>query len=200
VLSVDFERFGRRALIAVASVALATGVAAWAAGFGRVATWVWGIGTLPVAVGLLASMIRDVLAGRVGVDAIAFVSMSAAILLGETLAGVVVAVMYAGGNVLEDFAVGRAERELKSLVDRAPRVAHHLHGGGVEDVPIEKIAIGDAILVLAGEVVPVDGVVTSVGAMLDESALTGEPIPVNRRKGEGARSGAVNAGETFDRH
>jgi heavy metal translocating P-type ATPase len=179
-------------------VALATGVAAWAAGFGRVATWVWGIGTLPVAVGLLASMIRDVRAGRVGVDAIAFVSMSAAILLGETLAGVVVAVMYAGGNVLEDFAVGRAERELKSLVDRAPRVAHHLHGGGVEDVPIEKIAIGDAILVRAGEVVPVDGVVTSVGAMLDESALTGEPIPVNRRKGEGARSGAVNAGETFE--
>ena len=143
-------------------------------------------------------MIRDVLAGRVGVDAIAFVSMSAAILLGETLAGVVVAVMYAGGNVLEDFAVGRAERELKSLVDRAPRVAHHLHGGGVEDVPIEKIAIGDAILVRAGEIVPVDGVVTSVGAMLDESALTGEPISVNRRKGEGARSGAVNAGETFE--
>ena len=162
------------------------------------ATWIWGIGTVPVAVGLLVSMIRDVLAGRVGVDAIAFVSMSAAILLGETLAGVVVAVMYAGGNVLEDFAVGRAERELKSLVDRAPRVAHHLHGGGVEDVPIEKIAIGDAILVRAGEVVPVDGVVTSVGAMLDEAALTGEPIPVNRRKGEGARSGAVNAGETFE--
>ena len=143
-------------------------------------------------------MIRDVLAGRVGVDAIAFVSMSAAILLGETLAGVVVAVMYAGGNVLEDFAVGRAEREFKSLVDRAPRVAHRLHGGGVEDVPIEKIAIGDAILVRAGEIVPVDGVVTSVGAMLDEAALTGEPIPVNRRKGEGARSGAVNAGETFE--
>jgi heavy metal translocating P-type ATPase len=198
VLSVGFERFGRRALIAVASAALATGAAAWAADFGRVATWIWGIGTLPVAVGLLASMIRDVLAGRIGVDAIAFVSMSAAILLGETLAGVVVAVMYAGGNVLEDFAVGRAERELKSLVDRAPRVAHHLHGGSVEDVPIEKIAIGDAILVRAGEVVPVDGVVTSVGAMLDESALTGEPIPVNRRKGEGARSGAVNAGETFE--
>jgi cation transport ATPase len=113
VLSVGFERFGRRALIAVASAALATGAAAWAADFGRVATWIWGIGTLPVAVGLLASMIRDVLAGRIGVDAIAFVSMSAAILLGETLAGVVVAVMYAGGNVLEDFAVGRAERELK---------------------------------------------------------------------------------------
>jgi cation transport ATPase len=124
VLSVNMERSGRQVLIAVAGGALAIGVAAWAAGFGQAATWIWGIGTVPVAAGLLLSMIRDLLAGRVGVDAIAFVSMSAAILLGETLAGVVVAVMYAGGNVLEDFAVGRAERELKSLVDRAPRAAH----------------------------------------------------------------------------
>jgi heavy metal translocating P-type ATPase len=192
------ERIGRWVLIAVASGALAIGLGAWAAGCGQAATWIWGIGTVPVAAALLVAMIRDVLAGRVGVDAIAFVSMCAAILLGETLAGVVVAVMYAGGNVLEDLAVGRAERELKSLVDRAPRVTHRLRDGGVEDVPIEKIAIGDAILVRAGEVVPVDGVITSAGAALDEAALTGEPIPVNRRKGEGARSGAVNAGETFE--
>lgn len=196
--STDIERIGRRALIAVASGALAMGVAAWASGFGPAAKWIWGIGTVPVAAGLLVSMTRDVLAGRVGVDAIAFISMSAAILLGETLAGIVVAVMYAGGNALEDFAVGHAERELKSLVDRAPRIAHRLHAAGVEDIPIEKIRVGDPILVRAGEIVPVDGVITSDGAMLDEAALTGEPIPVNRRKGEGARSGAVNAGETFE--
>jgi heavy metal translocating P-type ATPase len=194
----DIERIGRRTLIAMASGALALGIAAWAAGFGRAATWIWGAGTVAVAVGLLVSMIRDVLVGRVGVDAIAFISMSAAVLLGEPLAGIVVAVMYAGGNVLEDFAVGRAERELKSLVDRAPRVAHRLRGGHVDDVPIEKIAVGEAILVRAGEIIPVDGVITGPGAMLDEAALTGEPIPVNRRKGEGARSGAVNAGETFE--
>jgi heavy metal translocating P-type ATPase len=200
VLSIDIERIGRRALIAVASGALATGIATRAGGFGQAAIWIWGIGTVPIAAALLLSMIRDLLAGRVGVDAIAFVSMSAAILLGETLAGVVVAVMYAGGNVLEDFAVARAERELKLLVDRAPRIAHHLRDGGVEDVPIDKIAVGDVILVRAGEVVPVDGIVTSGGAALDEAALTGEPIPVNRRKGEGARSGAINAGETFEMH
>jgi len=58
-------------------------------------------------------MTRDLLAGRIGVDAMALVSMTAALLLGETLAGVVVAVMYPGGNVLEDFAVARAERDLK---------------------------------------------------------------------------------------
>ena len=84
----------------------------------------------PSSPGLLVSMLRDFLAGRVGVDAIAFVSMTAALLLGENLAGIVVAVMYAGGNVLEDFAVARAERDLKSLVDRAPRVAHRRSAHG----------------------------------------------------------------------
>jgi cation transport ATPase len=151
-----------------------------------------------VVVALLVSMVRDLLAGRLGVDAVAFVSMSAALILGEGLAGAVVAVMYAGGNVLEDFAVARAERDLRSLVDRAPRAAHRLTEGAIEDIPIEEVAVGDAILVRGGEVVPVDGVVSSANAMIDESALTGEPIPVNRRAGEPARSGTLSAGEAFE--
>jgi heavy metal translocating P-type ATPase len=198
VLAANIERAGRRALIAVAGGALAIGSAVWAAGFADAAKWIWGVGTVPVATGLLLSMVRDLRAGRMGVDAIAFISMAAAMLLGETLAGVVVAIMYAGGNVLEDFAVGRAERELKSLVDRAPRVAHRLTNGSVEDVSINSVEVGNAILVRAGEIIPVDGLVTSAVAILDEAALTGEPIPVNRRRGEGARSGALNAGDTFE--
>src|SRR5581483_2764348 len=109
---------------------------------------------------------------------IAFVSMSAALLLGEGLAAVVVAVMYAGGNVLEDLAVTRAERDLKSLIDRAPRIAHRRIGASVEEVPVEQVAVGDVILVRAGDSIPVDGVVAGIGAVVDESALTGEPIPV----------------------
>jgi heavy metal translocating P-type ATPase len=198
LLTMDKERLLRRALIIIALVALAGGLAAWGLGQGEAATWIWGLGTLPVATALLYSMIRDFLEGRVGVDAIAFVSMSAALVFGETLAGVVVAVMYAGGNVLEDFAVSRAERDLRSLVDRAPRVAHRIGMLGVEDVAIDLVAVGDAILVRAGEVIPVDGLITSSGAMLDESALTGEPIPVARRSGEKALSGTLNAGETFE--
>jgi P-type E1-E2 ATPase len=143
-------------------------------------------------------MIRDFLAGRLGVDAIAFVSMSAALALNENLAGVVVAVMYAGGNVLEDFAIARAERDLKSLIDRAPRIAHRRQDSTIADIPIEQVAVGDVILVRAGEVIPVDGTILSPGAMIDEAALTGEPIPVTRREGEPARSGTVNAGETFE--
>ena len=198
MLTMNIERVLRRVLILAALAALALGLVLWGLGYVVGAKWIWALGTIPVAAGLLISIVRDFAAGRVGVDAIAFLSMAAALLLGESLAGVVVAVMYAGGNVLEDFAVARAERDLRSLVDRAPRVAHRTSERGVEDIDIDQVAVGDVVLVRAGEIIPVDGVITSPGAMLDEAALTGEPIPVNRRKGEAARSGTLNAGETFE--
>ena len=83
--------------------------------------------------------------------------MSGALALGQNLAGIVIAVMYAGGNILEDLAVARAERDLRSLIDRAPKVAHHRIDSKVEDVPIEEVKVGDAILVRAGEVIPSSG-------------------------------------------
>ena len=192
------RRLFQRALIAVALGGLVLGLLAWGVGRGDVAQWAWAAGTIPVVLALLVSMIRDFLAGRLGVDAVAFVSMSGALALGETLAGIVVAIMYAGGNVLEDVAVAHAERDLKSLVDRAPRVAHRRAALAVEDVPVEQVAIGDRVLVRAGEVIPVDGVITTSAAMIDEAALTGEPMPVVRREGEPAQSGTLNAGETFE--
>lgn len=191
------ERFQRRALVVVALGGLISGALAWLAGAPRLAQWCWGIGTVPVAIGLLVSMVRDLLAGRMGVDAVAFVSMTAALGLGENLAAVVVAVMYSGGNRLEDFAVSRAERDLKSLVDRAPRLAHRRVDDVYEDISIDEVVPGDILLVRAGEVIGVDGLVVDDRALIDEAALTGEPLPVIRVKGEALRSGTINAGETF---
>ncbi len=107
------DRLLRRALLGIALTGLILGTFAWSANNAKAASWIWAIGTIPVIFGLAVSMTRDLLAGRMGVDAVAFVSMSAAILLGEPLAGAVVAVMCAGGNLLADFAVARAERDLK---------------------------------------------------------------------------------------
>lgn len=191
-------RVARRALILIALVGLGGGLAAIFLGRAELARWIWAAGAIPVAASLAVSIIRSLLAGRMGVDAVALLSMLGALALGETLAAAVVAVMYAGGAALEDFAVGRAERDLKSLVDRAPRVAHRRIGGSFEDVPIDQVAIGDAILVQAGEVVPVDGQISSPSASIDESALTGEPIPVTRRAGESVSSGTINAGDSFE--
>ncbi len=192
------RRLARYGLILISLAGLAIGLAAWLAGERALASWAWALGTAPVIASLAIAIVRDLMAGRMGVDAVAFVSMSAALALGETLAGVVVAVMYAGGNVLEQIAVARAERDLRSLMDRAPRIAHRRLDHQIEDVPIEAVAIGDRLLVRAGEVIPVDGVAMSAEALIDESALTGEPLPVLRRALDPVRSGTVNAGETFD--
>ncbi|PWT80109.1 MAG: heavy metal translocating P-type ATPase, partial [Acidobacteria bacterium] len=192
------QRVLHLALVTLALTGLVLGLLALRLGGSDLANWCWAAGTVPVVLGLLVSMVRELLAGRLGVDAVAFVSMSGALLLGQNLAGVVIAVMYAGGNILEDFAVARAERDLSSLIDRAPKIAHRRIDSTVQDVPVGQVAVGDHLLVRAGEIIPVDGVVLSPAAVLDEAAVTGEPMPVNRQTGEMARSGTVNAGETFE--
>jgi heavy metal translocating P-type ATPase len=194
----SFERVLRWALVSIAVAGLTAGILAYAADRSDLADLSWTLATAPVVAGLAVSIARDLLAGRFGVDVIALVSMSAALALGQPLAGAVVALMYSGGNVLEDIAIARAERDLRSLVDRAPREAHRRINGRIEEVPISAVAVGDQLLVRAGEVVPVDGVVTSTAATIDESALTGEPIPVVKARGAAILSGSLNAGETFE--
>jgi len=191
------DKLFHRTLLAVALAGLSVGFAAWAVGRRDLAEWCWAAGSLPVVVGLAGAMLRDFVAGRVGVDAVALVAMAGALVLGQPLAGIVIAIMYAGGNVLEGIAVARAERHLRHLIDRAPRTAHRRSSSGIEDVPIDAVAVGDDILVQAGEVVPVDGFVVDQTAAVDEAALTGEPIPVSRQPGEIVRSGTVNAGDAF---
>ena len=193
-----FERALRWTLVVIAVAGLSAGIAAHAAGQPGLADMFWTFATAPVVAGLAVSIVKDFLAGRLGVDAVALVSMSAALALGQPLAGAVVALMYSGGNVLEDVAIARAEHDLRALVARAPREAHRRVADRIEDVPISEVGIGDRLLVRAGEVIPVDGVVSSDAVTIDESALTGEPIPVARARGAAILSGSLNAGETFE--
>ena len=169
----SFERVLRWALVAIAVTGLAAGFAAHVAQRPDLADLFWTLATAPVVAGLAVSIMRDFLAGRFGVDAIALVSMSAALALGQPLAGAVVALMYSGGNVLEDIAIARAEHDLRALVDRAPREAHRRIDDHIEEVPISAVVVGDRLLVRAGEIIPVDGVVLSNAATVDESGLDG---------------------------
>jgi heavy metal translocating P-type ATPase len=144
------------------------------------------------------SVFRSLLRRDVGVDAIALVSMVGALALGQYAAGAVIALMLAGGNALEELAGRRARRELTTLVQRAPRIAHRRRGDAVEEVPVEELEIGDDVVVRAGEVIPADGAVLADEAVVDESALTGEPLPVTRPHGELVQSGTANAGDAFE--
>jgi heavy metal translocating P-type ATPase len=158
----------------------------------------WAATTALVLVPLTWSVLRSLLRGDVGVDAIALVAMAGALALGEYLAGAVVALMLSGGNALEEYAARHARRELTELVSRAPRTANRRKGARIEVVPVEDLRVGDVVVVRAGEVVPIDGVVTTDEAILDESALTGEALPVEYRRGGAVRSGTTNAAEAFE--
>jgi cation transport ATPase len=128
------ERIRRRALITIAILGLTCGLVANVAGYPDLADILWSIATLPVAASLAISIIRDFIAGRFGVDAIALLAMIGALALGQPLAGAVIALMYSGGNLLEDIAVARAEKNLRTLVEPAPHVAHRDNGRAIEDV------------------------------------------------------------------
>ncbi len=158
----------------------------------------WGATVAIMLAPLSWSVLRSLLRGDVGVDIIALLAMAGALALGEYLAGAVIALMLAGGNALEVFASARARRELTALVERAPRSARRQAGEVWEEVPAEAVEIGDVLLVRAGEVIPTDGVISSERAIIDESSLTGEPLPATYVHGGTVRSGTANAGDAFE--
>jgi heavy metal translocating P-type ATPase len=159
---------------------------------------VWALSIAFALIPLSYSVARSLLRGNVGVDVIALVAMGGSLILGEYLAGAVIALMLSGGNALEAVAVRRARRALTSLLERAPKVAHRRRGEELEEVPVEELAVGDIVTVRAGEVVPVDGIIVSRQAVVDESTLTGEPLPVSYGEGALLRSGSTKSGEAFD--
>ena len=177
---------------------LVLGLVATAAGLDSLAWWAWTLPAFIVGVWLVASIIADLLRHEAGVDIIAVLAIGGALALEESLAAAVIAVMLATGDWLERYAAGRAHRELSALVSRAPRIVHRHEGGAIVDHPIAEVEVGDRILVKPGEVVPVDGNVTGVPAVLDEAALTGESRLATREAGDPVSSGTVNAGAPFD--
>jgi heavy metal translocating P-type ATPase len=188
----------QRLLAAAALAAIAVGGLLHLVGEAHAGDLVLGAGTSLVLLPLTWNVVRALAHRDVGVDAVALVAIAGALALREWAAGAVIALMLAGGNALEERAAGRARRELTSLVRRAPRIAHVRGTSGVEEVPVERVRVGDAVVVRAGEVVPVDGVVTSAEAVVDESSLTGEPLPVVVQQGRQVRSGTANAGDAFE--
>ncbi len=135
---------------------------------------------------------------ELGVDLIAVLAQIGALAVGEYLAGAVITVMLASGRLLEARASARAERDLRALVDRAPRSVHRYEADALTEPSIDDVRPGELLLVRPGEVLPVDGLVESRAAVLDESALTGEPLPVEHPIADAVRSGTVNAGPAFD--
>ncbi|MEO2092163.1 MAG: heavy metal translocating P-type ATPase, partial [Gemmataceae bacterium] len=141
---------------------------------------------------LVVGLLRNVVRGEFGSDLLAGISIVTATALGDYLAGALVVLMLSGGQAIESFAVRRASSALAALAKRMPTVAHHKTDGHIADVPLESVAVGDAVVVFPHEACPVDGVVTDGHGTMDESYLTGEPFLLPKAPGSQVLSGAVN--------
>lgn len=191
------RRHGELLLFAVSTSLLLAGGTAWLLDAAAVARGLWVAGTVLGLLAALAWVADAVRLRRPTVDVIAVLALAGALFVGEAFAGAMITVMLASGRLLEARAEVRARRDLGLLLQRAPRVARRVDASTVTEVPVDEVVRGDRLLVATGEVVPVDGRLL-VTALLDESALTGEPLPVERAAGEDVRSGAVNAGAPFE--
>jgi heavy metal translocating P-type ATPase len=187
-----------RSILVATALGLVVGGVLWFAGQETAANVVFVLVAVIPVIPLVREIAAKLRRRQPGVDLIALVAVAAAVALGEYLTAAIVGLMLATGQFLEEFAAGRAERELTALVKRAPRWANRVKDGEIETVDVESVVRGDRLLIMAGEVVPVNGVILSDFALVDESALTGEPLPVERRGGDLVSSGSVNGADVFE--
>jgi heavy metal translocating P-type ATPase len=149
------------------------------------------LGGGPLVLELLTKLFRR----EFGSDLLAGISIVTAVVLGEYLAGALVVLMLSGGQALEAYAVRSASSVLAALAQRMPSAAHRKRNGGVTDVALGEVVVGDTLVVFPHESCPVDGTVTDGHGTMDESYLTGEPYRMSKAPGATVLSGAVN-GET----
>lgn len=164
----------------------------------------WSVGYVALANGMLLVVVllggipllwetgKQIFHKEFSVDVIAILAIGGSLILGQYLAGALVVLMLSGGEALEAYALRCARSSLSALAERAPRSAHIWKGDELVSIPAEQVEVGMEIVVKPGELIPVDGVVTSGSSSLSEADLTGEPVPVRKTPGMLVLSGSVN--------
>lgn len=188
-------------------------------GFGQ---WLVIASVLIIVIDTVRGMIDDLRHGQVGVDVLAVVAILSTVAVAEYWASWAVTLMITSGEAIEEYAQAKAERSLTALMEAAPQTAHVVNLPGVgrgfaadkgdssdgfrrvgsasaaaaahrfDTVPVEQVQLGDVLMVLPGETVPVDGELLSGTATLDLSNINGEPVPREVFAGARVMSGAVN--------
>ena len=130
--------------------ALLAGGTAWLLGRHDVAAACWAAGTALALVPAVAWVVGDLRKGRVGVDVIAVLALAGTLAVGEYLAGSLIGLMLSTGRSLEKAAERRASRDLRSLLEHAPRSARRRDGEAVTVVPLDVVVPGDVLVVGSG--------------------------------------------------
>ncbi len=120
-----------------------------------------------------------------------------AIALGQVFAAGMVGFIMLIAQRVEQMTAQRAHAGVQRLSTLTPQTAHIIRGGQTEDIPVDQIRVGDVITVLAGETIPVDGVIVSGETSVDQSVMTGEPMPVDKKEGDSVISGTLNQFAVF---
>src|SRR6266849_4701037 len=173
-------------------VLLVASLVFWLAGHGDIANWTLLVVVLLGGIPLLWEIFQQFLCREFSVDVIAMLAIAGSLLLGEYLAGAFIVLMLSGGEALEAYALRRARSSLSALAERAPRTAHIWRGDELVSIPAEQIEVGMQVVAKPGELIPVDGAVTSGSSSVSEADLTGEPVPVRKAPGMLVMSGTVN--------
>ena len=178
------------------AVTIGTGLVAAvfvAVGFEPAARWLISLYALAIAGVEAVRMIRGLMSKQFGLDILAVTAIVSTVAVGEYWASLLIVLMLTGGEALEVAAAGRAQRELRSLLDRVPQQAHRIElDGTVVDIAVTDVLVGDRLLVRPAEIVPVDAALASALGSFDESSLTGESLPVDKVAGDAVLSGSVN--------
>ncbi|OYR96137.1 heavy metal translocating P-type ATPase [Lactobacillus taiwanensis] len=145
-----------------------------------------------MAITMLREMIHTLESGRWGVDILAIIAVVSTMIVGDYWAAWMILIMLTGGDSLEDYATSQADKELRSLLQNSPRIADKLVNGKIEEVKVDDLKIGDIVLIKPGSQVPVDGEIIKGNSSFDQSSLTGESVPVDKKVGDNLMSGSIN--------
>ncbi len=170
-------------------------IALWLQFVNHQAMWaqilITGLGLL-LAIIMFVEMVRTLRSGKFGVDLLAITAVLATLAVSEYWAALIVLLMLTGGDALEDFAASRANSELQELLNNSPQTAHRADGEQLTDIAVSLVEVGDKLLVKPGEVMPVDGTLTTGPTTVNEASLTGEARPIEKQVGDTVMSGSIN--------
>ncbi len=130
-------------------------------------------------------------------DLLVSMAIIASIIIGEVFAAGEIATIMAIGGFLEEYTVSKTQGRIKELVNMTPQVATRIRNGIEEKIAVEKISVGDILKVLPGENIPTDGIIIDGETSIDQSKLTGEPLPVDKKENDEVYSGSINLYGSF---
>ncbi|MHB1295434.1 MAG: heavy metal translocating P-type ATPase [Anaerolineae bacterium] len=150
---------------------------------------------VPIVVGAGTALVTE---HDIKADVLVSIALIASVATSEFFAAGEVALIMQIGSLLEDFTANRARKGIEGLIKLTPKTTRVKRDGTELTIPVEEVVVSDIVTVIAGETIPVDGILLSGETSVDQSVMTGESIPVDKKAGDTLTSGTVNQLGTFE--